>query len=224
MFPSASLRRSWPYYWGPLTGRLVVRSDDGYSSHRPLSRGQTGLHFHISTNGVFSTLPSSYFPTEALERRLGLTRLPSHGIDLLPPPLTSPTFEHFLSTQPEWSRRLLPTIVHDFSFGEIFRLFICPSTSVIAAATVQCNLFRERWDGCLPRATPVTILSNTVVWYMALVWTPTVQKRIAYYPSLLSYIFWDYITKSHYHPQSFGVVTWQLSRNKKYIPKASRVP
>jgi hypothetical protein len=104
----------------PLTGRLVVRSGDGYSSHRPFSRGQTGLHFNIFSNGVFSILPSSYFPTEALERRLGFTRLPSHGIDLLPPPVPSPTFEHFLSTQPEWSRRLLPTLVTWLSKSNTF--------------------------------------------------------------------------------------------------------
>jgi hypothetical protein len=55
------------------------------------------------------TLPSACFPTEALERRLGITLIPSHGIDLPLPPVPSPSFEHFLSIQPEWSRRLLPT-------------------------------------------------------------------------------------------------------------------
>jgi hypothetical protein len=34
----------------------------------------------------------------------------NHGIDLPPPPVPSQSFEHFLSTQPEWSRRLLPTL------------------------------------------------------------------------------------------------------------------
>jgi hypothetical protein len=117
---SASLRRTWPYYWDPRNERLVVRSSDGYSSHRPFSRGRTGLHFHRFSNRVFSTLPSACFPTEALERRLGFTRILSHGIDLPPPPVPSQSFEHFLYTQPEWIRRLLPTLVRDLSFVACF--------------------------------------------------------------------------------------------------------
>jgi hypothetical protein len=125
-FSSASLRRSWPYYWEPRNERLVVRSSDGCLSHRPFSRGRTGLHFLRFSNRVFS-------PTEELERHLGFTRIPSHGIDLPPPPVPSQSFEHFLSIQQEWSRRLLPTLVRDISFDEIFQLLCCPSNDAIAA-------------------------------------------------------------------------------------------
>jgi hypothetical protein len=166
-FPSAFLQRSWPYYRDPRNEILDVRTSDGYSSHRPFSLGRTGLHFHRFSNKVFSTLPSACFPTEALERRLGFTRIPSHGIDLPPPPVPSQSFEHFLFTQPEWIRRLLPTLVHDVSFDEILFLVV-HSTMRLQLAMVQCNLFRERSDGCLPRATPVAFLSHAAVRLMRL--------------------------------------------------------
>jgi hypothetical protein len=104
----------------------VVGSIDGYASHRPSSRDRTGTAIDFQTESSLLSLPPSSFPTEALERRRRFTLIPSHGIDLLPPPIPSPTFEHFLSTQPEWSQRLLPTLVHDISIGEIFQLFSCP--------------------------------------------------------------------------------------------------
>jgi hypothetical protein len=33
--PSVSLRRSWPFHWDPPTGRLLVRTADGYNVTSP---------------------------------------------------------------------------------------------------------------------------------------------------------------------------------------------
>jgi hypothetical protein len=33
--PSVSLRRSWPFHWDPPTGRLLLRTADGYNVHSP---------------------------------------------------------------------------------------------------------------------------------------------------------------------------------------------
>jgi hypothetical protein len=132
--------------WSALCTTSKVISQIQYS------RGRTGFHFHRFSTRVFTTLPSSCFPTEALERHLGFTRLPSHGID------PSPTFEHFLSIHPEWSRHLLPTLAHNISFGENFQLFSCPCSSRIAACHVQCNLFREPFGWVLVTSNPHRIL------------------------------------------------------------------
>jgi hypothetical protein len=72
-----------------------------------------------------------------------------------------------------------------FPSAKFFNYLVVRPALRLHLATVQCNLFRERSDGCLPRATPVAYMSNAVVRRMALVWTPTVQNRMAYYPSPL---------------------------------------
>jgi hypothetical protein len=56
----------------------------------------------------------------ALERLLGFTHLPSRGIDLPPLPIQSPTFENFISIQPEWRRSLLQILDHDLPFDDVF--------------------------------------------------------------------------------------------------------
>ena len=74
-FPGASLRRSWPYYWDPPTHRLIVRTADGYSTHRPFLQGPRGMRFKRQPNAAISTLPSTCFPTDVLEYRFGFTKL-----------------------------------------------------------------------------------------------------------------------------------------------------
>ena len=93
--PGASLRRSWPYYWNPTTHRLIVRTADGYSTHRPFLQGPRGLRFKRQPNATISTLPSTCFPTDVLEYRFGFTKLlvnPStsrHRIPTHTPPFTN---------------------------------------------------------------------------------------------------------------------------------------
>jgi hypothetical protein len=142
----------------PINERLVVRSSHGYSSHRPFAQGRTGLHFHRFSNRVFSTLPSSCYMTEALERRLGFTRIPSHGIDLFPPPVPSSSFEHFLSTQPEWSPRLLPNLFRDISFDESFQLLSFPSDVAIAACDGSMQSLQGAFGWVLATSSPRRIL------------------------------------------------------------------
>jgi hypothetical protein len=95
-FPGVSLRRSWPYYWDPPTNRLIVRTADGYTAHRPFKRGPRGMRFKRYPSTAIPTLPSTCFPTEALEYRIGFTQLPSlshvaplfhskHHLPTLPP-------------------------------------------------------------------------------------------------------------------------------------------
>jgi hypothetical protein len=90
-----------------------------------LSHGvkQASTSIDFQTESSLLSLPPAFRP-----KRLGFTCIPSHGIDLLLPPVPRPTFEHFLSFQPD-----LPTLVHDISFGEIFLLFSYPFNFAIAA-------------------------------------------------------------------------------------------
>jgi hypothetical protein len=75
--PSVSLRRSWPFHWDSPTGRLLVRTADGYNVHQSFSGGPNVLTFHGHSTRCIPTLPPHGVPTAAIERRLGFTRLPS---------------------------------------------------------------------------------------------------------------------------------------------------
>ena len=157
-FPSVSLRRSWPYHWDPPTGRLWIRTPDGYSSHRPFSRGPRGLRFHRHSNNISTILPDSCFPTAALEFRIGFTRLPGQALVQPLPTISSPSFEHFISIQPTWINKLLHTLHHINSFTEIFDLLSGPSSSPIAVCDGSVLSSQGTFGWVLATSTPQRIL------------------------------------------------------------------
>jgi hypothetical protein len=116
LLPSVSLRRTWPFLWDPSSGSLLVRTLDGYSVHHPVSRGPKGVRFHRDAAQHTLTLSSTCFPTEAIEIRLGFTRLPGPEIASPLQDLPRITFDDFLSAQPSWTQRLLqildPKLTH----------------------------------------------------------------------------------------------------------------
>ena len=157
-FPSVSLRRSWPFHWDPPTGRLLVRTSDGYSAHRPFSRGPRGLRFHRHSNQVSKLLPHSCFPTAALEVRIGFTRLPGHATEQPPPQISSPSFDHFISVQPTWTRQLFHTIDHNLPYAEIFSLLSGPSSTPIAVCDGSVQFSQGTFGWVLATSTPQRIL------------------------------------------------------------------
>jgi hypothetical protein len=84
-FECFAFRRSWPFQRDPPTGRILVRTYEAYSAHRPFSRSPQGLRFHRHSNQGSLALPHFCFPTAAQEVRFGFTRLPSHAIKQPPP-------------------------------------------------------------------------------------------------------------------------------------------
>jgi hypothetical protein len=153
-FPSVSLRRSWPFHWDPPTGSLLVRTSEGYSAHRPFSSGPRGLRFHRHSDHVSQLLPHSCFPTAALEVRLGFTLLPGHAAEQPPPHISSPSFEHFLSVQPTWARKLFHSIDHDLPYAEIFSLLSGPSSTPIAVCDGSVQLSQGTFGWVLATSTP----------------------------------------------------------------------
>jgi hypothetical protein len=114
-----SLRRTWPFHWDPLSGSLLVRTLEGYSVHHPFSRGPKGVRFHRDAAQHTLTLSSSCFPTEAIEIRLGFTRLAGPEITSPLQVLPSITFDDFFSAKLLWTQRLLQILDPKFSYPTI---------------------------------------------------------------------------------------------------------
>jgi ribonuclease HI len=109
---SPTLRRSWPYHWDPVSGRLLVRQSASYTAHRPFIRGPRGTRFHYYSNRTLLTLPPSCFPTDALEYRLGFTRLSTklQGTQNAQNITTLPTCSPFASNNYAPTTTILPPI------------------------------------------------------------------------------------------------------------------
>jgi hypothetical protein len=99
-----------PFVWkslGPHSRRLLCS--------QTILEGPERCAIPSRRNPHTLTLSSSSFPTDAVEIRLGITRL--HGREITSPPQVLPSiaFDDFLSAQPTWTRRLLHTLNPKFS-------------------------------------------------------------------------------------------------------------
>jgi hypothetical protein len=114
------------------------------------------------------SLPPYCVPTAAIERRLGLTRLPSPELNRPSPPVPCLSFEQFITTQPEWSRSLLHTLDKDLSYEEIFQLLTCP-TSFPSDWCLRwiCSILSRnvRMGSCNQRSPPhISSMQRTGIW------------------------------------------------------------
>jgi hypothetical protein len=189
----------------------VVRSSDGYSFLRPFSRSRTGLHFHRFSNRVFL-----YSPFCLLSDRSFGTPSRNHPHSKSwhrSAPSSSP--EPIIRTFPFYSAGMEstppPHLVRDISFDEIFQLLSCPCQrcdcslrwfSEISSVNVRMGICREQPPSYSCQ------MQRSGIWRLY----GLLPCRGLWFPSLLSYIFWEYTTKAHYHPPIFGVITWQLLR------------
>jgi hypothetical protein len=207
--PSVSLRRSWPLHWDRPTGRLLVRTADGYNVHQSFSGGPNGLTFHGHSTRCIPTLPQYCVPTAAIERRLGFTRLPSPELNRLSPPVPCLSFEQFITTQPKWSRRLLHTIDKDLSYEEIFQLLTCPTSFPIGVCDGSVQSYQGTFGWVLATSDPHrTIVRCSGPAYGACMDS---YRAVGYILSQPSSIYREIVTITRYHLQKSGVTIWQSS-------------
>jgi hypothetical protein len=110
------------------------------------------VRFHRDAAQHTLTLSSSCFPTEEVDIRLGLTRLPDPEITSPPQVLRSTTFDNFLSTQPSWTQRLLQILDPSDSYPTIHHQ-IHASTSPLADSDGSVQLSQGTF-GCVLATTP----------------------------------------------------------------------
>jgi hypothetical protein len=92
--------------------------------------------------------------------------------------ISSPSFEHFISTLPTWISQFIRTIYNDLSYTNIFDFLSSPSSSPIAVGDGSVESSQGTFGWVLATSTLVLHSSNTVSMCMAPAWTSIVPKRM----------------------------------------------
>jgi hypothetical protein len=164
---------------------------EGYSVHHPFSRGPKGVRFHRDAAQHTLTLSSTCFPTEAIEIRLGFTRLrvqklqaPFKISQALPSTISFLFSRHGLNASFSFLilsfQRLLQILDPYFTYPTILH-HLGTSTSPLAVSDGSVLLSQGNFGWVLATTQPPTSSFIAADQHSALPWILAGQKQMVYF-------------------------------------------